>query len=548
MSIIAIIPDDYADQAAAFAALNASADNDWTLRFKDGTYSGANNSGITLAPTVAGMQLALEAFTPNSVAVIFDGGSAAGWLGSTSANLAGFEILDITIQNYTRNDDGAAILFKGIASGCNVRIDTCKFLGNDANGYGGAIYCDSAHPHQGTVTILDSNFDGNTSTYATGVGGAAAFAYLALIDISATTFYNNLCPSNGGAISISASEVPISNITDCDFGHPVSAWGNKQNAAVANTLGGAISIDGADTGTLNLLRCNFYGNGHVSKTYWGGAVSAIKLAALNVTDCYFKTNTALYGGALYFSTGVYRGDRNNFDSNIANAYGGAQEIGKRTVGWNGALALDYRETNSRFYNNAANVAATTCGGAIYLNTTAGAGYYNYVINCTLVSNTNIYATRGGGGIYFARNASVPSLFVYNSIFWGNVSGAAVFVDIYNDHASDTVNVDYCDYSVGGIGGAGNSFIAHAITTDPLFVSASDHTLQALSPARNAGSKALIPAGITEDLLGAGRVKGLGVDMGCYEMPLLASIDGVLISSLTAFCGINLDVLQNIGGI
>ena len=136
-----------------------------------------------------------------------------------------------------------------------------------------------------------------------------------------------------------------------------------------------------------------------------------------------------------------------------------------------------------------------------------------------------------------------TVYVENSIFWGNESnyGSQVYVD------SDSGSIQYCDIEDGtdGLDLSGVSVGDGVIETDPLFVDATagDYRVQSTSPCIDAGSNSLIPEDDADldgnddtteplpyDLAGTGRrtdrpeITDTGegtspiVDIGAYETP------------------------------
>ncbi|HMP91247.1 MAG TPA: right-handed parallel beta-helix repeat-containing protein, partial [Phnomibacter sp.] len=143
----------------------------------------------------------------------------------------------------------------------------------------------------------------------------------------------------------------------------------------------------------------------------------------------------------------------------------------------------------------------------------GGGIYNesaqtQVINCTFSSNLII---GNGGGIY---SYGTPKAVVRNSIVWGNAINGIFTATIDN---STPIEVSHSIVQ-GGYEGTNN------INQNPRFTiqapvglgQLGDLRLLLCSPGTNAGSNAAVPAGITTDLFGLGRIVGNAVDMGAFE--------------------------------
>ncbi|MHB1135156.1 MAG: PKD domain-containing protein, partial [Chloroflexota bacterium] len=138
------------------------------------------------------------------------------------------------------------------------------------------------------------------------------------------------------------------------------------------------------------------------------------------------------------------------------------------------------------------------------------------LNNVTVAGNHTYYTAPGGAIYL----SSTTLNLNNSIVWGNtyfMGGADTAI------VGGSPTASYSDVQGGVLPGGGN------LSADPRFVSplgavggpndGGNYRLQASptrSPAINAGSDLLIPAGVLYDLDGHNRTVGAAVDMGAYE--------------------------------
>ncbi|MBB3838376.1 hypothetical protein FHS57_002381 [Runella defluvii] len=174
----------------------------------------------------------------------------------------------------------------------------------------------------------------------------------------------------------------------------------------------------------------------------------------------------------------------------------------------------YAESSSPSFVNCAFIRnqARYIGGAAFLQI----GTYTFT-NCIIYENSAtepepFFGLIEGGGLY--SNDSQTSVFVTNSIAWGNFQG--------NKSSSSSKQISYFNiapvvsYSIvqGGYTGTGN------LSADPLFVNAAngDFRLQQCSPAINAGDPATTSATVGSlDLGGNPRFYNSGrVDMGAYE--------------------------------
>ncbi|MES2812311.1 MAG: choice-of-anchor Q domain-containing protein [Bacteroidota bacterium] len=254
----------------------------------------------------------------------------------------------------------------------------------------------------------------------------------------------------------------------------------------------------------------------------GGAIyvntyAASDLGSITLKNCILEKNsgsdTAVSSG--YFASGVsgqsYRTDfesciiRNNFSATNAQILiGGASGFG---------LVGNATITNSLFHNNVS-TSGPSClyFSASFSNGGTALGINASVINSTFANNTglngNVVRTDNGGNTYFR-----------NSIIYGNGS---------------TTPINYT--------GTGGSLLTNTISeggqisginSNPLLDA--NFTLQAGSPAIDAGNNSYISAGITTDLAGNTRIHNSTVDLGAYEYDVaLATNDFTTFSDFTIY--------------
>ena len=250
-------------------------------------------------------------------------------------------------------------------------------------------------------------------------------------------------------------------------------------------------------------------------------------ATLNLNDLIVRGGRGQVGGGMLIDTGGHVTITNSaFDGNDAtgdrspvpttSALGGA--IYNR-----GTLAI----TGSSLTNN------TSDGGA-YAGSAAGIYNYNHAsLQVTNSTFSNNRATGSGGAIVnavtamavitnatFAENTADSGDGIYNS---GTVTiNNSIFADASSTgdcYSYGTATVNYsliADHSCGVSGGVNGN-----LTGDPelgdLTGSPAYYPLAFDSVALNAGSNALIPAGVTTDITGSPRIFSGIVDMGAYEI-------------------------------
>ncbi|MBY0278236.1 CSLREA domain-containing protein [Candidatus Binatia bacterium] len=173
-------------------------------------------------------------------------------------------------------------------------------------------------------------------------------------------------------------------------------------------------------------------------------------------------------------------------------------------------------TNSTLSGNSAD----SRGGGISTN----AGSTTTVTSSTISGNSAV----NDGGI-----SNAGTLILNNSIVAGNSDSTFSLGDDDCDsfgYAGATVTAQNSlvedGSSCGVVGGTGGNVTGQAALNGDL-------TLSKFSPAINAGSNALIPAGITTDLAGNARIQSTMVDMGAYESAFSGPVPETFVVTKTA---------------
>jgi hypothetical protein len=206
---------------------------------------------------------------------------------------------------------------------------------------------------------------------------------------------------------------------------------------VASNFGGGVN----NNGTLNMSGCTVTGN----QGNWGGGVE--NRATLAITDTTFITNTASSGGA---GAETYGGTvtvaRSAFINNTV--YDGG------TIGSGGGFQSDPGTgnvllTNVTFSGNRARGSADDGGGALM-----SYGGTLYLTNVTMMNN---YSASHGGGI--STYSGYPStIYLKNSIIYGNTAGSSAAIDLFGPFISQDYNL------IGSLTGATlTGSISHNIT-------------------------------------------------------------------------------------
>ncbi len=470
--------------------------------------------------------------------------SGNGTLTMNNCTISGNTAMGIKEGTYEAHGQGG-----GIWSNCPTTLSNCLIDNNQATRtggtltpFGGGIYLTSntlsmtsctvsnnTGGHQGggiclnTVigahSISKSDVNGNTSTYANGGGLYFSGNAGSSLQVSDSSFYNNLASSNGGGLYFSNA---VSSVVTVVLQRS-AIYSNRLETASAtgNLYGGGISAYCQNTGTLylTLKNCTVTGN-TLSKTVTGaGTVNggAIYLARQNNTanmDFYAYNSTITSNDATSvdaangrtggissqagFVTLVSTIVADNTDSTTEATYGPDIFRGNLSLMSNGVSSVTIDDGGSGYGTaptigfsggggtNAAGTAVLTDGAVTAINMTNYGYGYTSAPTVTFV---------GGGG-----------------------SGALATANV----TSSTEEYNLIETATGGHGiknGINNNIVGSDPALNPLADNgglSKTQSLQVTSPAINAGSN---PMSLTTDQRGSGFVRtfGAGTDIGAFEL-------------------------------
>ncbi|KAF0691054.1 Aste57867_17666 [Aphanomyces stellatus] len=361
---------------------------------------------------------------------------------STSATF-----VNCLFQNNTAVAGGGAILLPHTAtldSVSYVQVTQCTFLGNVVqHGHGGAVYFN-------WVQLVGSNvrFLGNT---ANGNGGAMYLIGTTQAQFGVAQLTNNSISANnnGGAIYVvGASTLLLADST------VVAATTTN---ALSPSEGGLIYVQDAGT-TLQLTR-SILQNGLAN---FGGAIFSSNARVVLVDSIVTACNSVEFGGALYLTSFSTTTLINSTLSYNYAAYDG------------GAV---FAESSSTFTATASSVVHNTAdgtGGGIYLD--IGTGNLCTLTNCSISGNT----ASGLGSALYASRDSTTSVFssVFDSnggltIYGYSEGGPVYFVDSFGTFTATTFSNNIAQaggavqvYSAASqVSFFGCAFVANTATTD-----------------------------------------------------------------------------------
>ena len=248
-------------------------------------------------------------------------------------------------------------------------------------------------------------------------------------------------------------------------------------------------------GTLTLNNATVSGN---STPTGGGGIFSARGTTVISNSTISNNSAAISGGGIYSSWLTI--SNSTVSGNTATAGGGI------FAAVNGVTI-----TNSTVSTNLAER-----GGGIYINMSTSMT----LTNSTVSGNS---ATNFGGGIV-TRDSSITTL--TNTIIANSTSGGDCI------RANGTINAEYSLFEDGL--GCVNGTNVNNLTGDPMLGPLQDnggmtytHALLPGSPAFNAGSNLLIPAGVATDQRGAGfpRIGGGTVYLGAFEVVICPNPQG-----------------------
>ncbi|MBL8131794.1 MAG: hypothetical protein JNL42_08040 [Anaerolineae bacterium] len=323
-----------------------------------------------------------------------------------------------------------------------------------------------AHAAAYVVSTLDDSGTGSLRQAIIDANASAADDTITF-SVSGTITLLTALPSlaNNGTLSIDGGE--LVTITRS------SAIGTPKFRIFSVAAGASAALNG-----LTMTNGNSTGNG-------GGVLNE---GILTVTSSMISGNTTSLAGGGILTSGALTIIGSTISGNSAVGVGGGLTVnpaGSATV------------INSTFSGNH----SPQGGGAIWNYVTLT------VINSTISGNTA--GSRAGGIYHNSGTTTLQNTIIANSALM-NCQRSSGTVNAQNTLIEDALtcvngtNTDNLtgDPKLGSLANNGGSTLTFATQTD--------------SPAINAGSNALVPAGTTTDQRGARRIVGASVDIGAYE--------------------------------
>jgi len=265
---------------------------------------------------------------------------------------------------------------------------------------------------------------------------------------------------------------------------------------------------------------NANGNGALGAEQEGGAIEILpSVKKLVLKNCIISNNTVKRGGIISaidanadISVSFINSTFKNNLAAFATIYYSRPNSGK---------THNFTSINNLYHNNATD--NVNGNGLFWFRNDKGTCTINAnYINDTFANNSGNRVPSAGNDvalITIGETKGTITTNVSNSIFWNNTDGNGNITPAIGRNGNDAypaITNMLVSNSLDADGFSKVTYKQNILTTDPLFTSATDFSLQANSPAINTGDNAKIPSYINADKLGNTRIFDTTVDLGAYE--------------------------------
>ena len=296
--------------------------------------------------------------------------------------------------------------------------------------------------------------------------------------------------------------------------------GNLKTAMTGN-LGSGVALNKKGQVKHCLIQNNTYS--YTSGNCMGGGVGNDAVDAntdVLVDDCIVRNNKGTHGGGVRVRGTVINSIIEN-NLTEANAAGGVHlqsgclincivrgNTGKDTGGVRAYGACQV--INNLICNN---TAMGSIGGL------SQESNISTIIGNTIVGNNQVGTSNASRcGVRIKETGAVP---FYNNIVWGNMANGVVQADqmnIASGYVSNQAPTMFLNNAITMTTTLGTNTILLAADENPGFadITNGDFRLVWTSPLLDKGDNNLVT--VEQDLLGAARIQGTSVDLGCYELP------------------------------
>lgn len=429
-------------------AISSSATGD-TIRFNPSLIASGSDSIVLNSEISFSKSLRIVGLYTSSDTLFISGGGTNRIFNMTNAGTVRLDSMVLVNGNATGTSiKGGAIQTVDIDS---LLISNSFFMDNTSLGWGGAIFCDLL-----TINALTSFLQSSNNVFKGNHGSLGGAIYTELrTQIMDSEFLNNTANYYGGAIHIKAIGQPIiylhiinsiiknnsakegggiyASIFKAPNNIPITIEETLLEDNTASEKGGGLFYTNTDStiNSIKMINSTIKENSAVED---GGGVYLTGLRCkLDLDSCSIQSNTAEYGGGIYASTPTsslsisfmcrLTAKHTNFSHNSADNGGGYYA---KTTQYS-FIDLDSCE----LYNNV----ALDKGGAMYSHASGvfdGWGPY-YPTNCS-ITNSKVYNNTANMGASFYISDTYRALFTMsncegygNTANWGGVVQLGSFV-------------------------------------------------------------------------------------------------------------------------
>jgi len=287
-----------------------------------------------------------------------------------------------------------------------------------------------------------------------------------------------------------------------------------------------IQIDGNNLLIDGITIANGYANLTSGSGRYGAGIQLDQnVAEFTIKHSVIKNNVAYFGAGINIGSNMnyanFTFDSCIFDSNLSvrfSAFYIAPKANRITYFTLSNSLLKNNKTADDTTNNR-NGQGAAAGGvhAHYVSSRM----YPTIVNNTFVNNENLGSDTNSNfpvfGVSKNTNGFINSAVFANNIFWGNTNNSGTAVAIGKPFYTFVLPSVYNNIDENGFSNipAGNQH--NTSTANPAFTATNDFTLQAASPAVDAGDNTKTPISLRDvDLLNNIRIHNTTIDMGCYE--------------------------------
>ncbi|MDP0491922.1 MAG: choice-of-anchor Q domain-containing protein [Verrucomicrobiota bacterium JB023] len=293
---------------------------------------------------------------------VLDGGGMTRLISIDTSAAAGgnrvVELMNFELANGLSSGNGGGMLIAGdeTVALSNVDVSGCEAVD------GGGLY------NGGTVTIVDSSFDGNVASGPSGSGGAIFNASGGQLLVTDTDFDSNVANRAGGAIEDQSGGMEGFDIVLTGATFTANNAGVSPMATAAPGNGGAIHITGS--GSMQISNCSADANvaAREGGAFWNGS-GLMEINLTSITDNVASGPAADDGGGGVFNNGgTLTIDGGTIADNVAD---GASGSGGGIFSTDGMVTLTDVEISSNVANRAGGGIELVDGGLSLMNVFLG---------------------------------------------------------------------------------------------------------------------------------------------------------------------------------